>query len=347
MRVLFVSLRYQDEASGGKVISDRNFRLLENYFGEENVVKFINTQEYLDLNRKICPWAFVEYDVVRACNKYAIDTVFLDISALGLFSQSFYRRFRVMTFFHNVELDYVSAMECKGNLKKWLRIRWTALREGAAANHSYKTIAINERTADRLEEVYGRRADHVLESSMEDRFESRRFEGQNGEFLLFVGADFFGNTDGLFPFITECMDCISIPLVVVGQGMDKYRDKFSRFSNVQFMGYVDDLSEYYSKAMAVVLPIISGSGMKTKTCEAFMYGKVVFGTDEAFCGYKYKESDDCILCNSNEDFIRKINDFAEKRKTFYSEKNRQLYLKYYSNKAAAKTFEKIMNSWVN
>jgi len=36
----------------------------------------------------------------------------------------------------------------------------------------------------------------------------------------------------------------------------------------------------------VILPIISGSGMKTKTAEALMYGKSIIGIKEAFEGYK-------------------------------------------------------------
>ena len=42
---------------------------------------------------------------------------------------------------------------------------------------------------------------------------------------------------------------------------------------------------WYRGALAVVAPIRSGSGMKTKVAEALMHGKRVVGLPEAFVGY--------------------------------------------------------------
>ena len=78
-----------------------------------------------------------------------------------------------------------------------------------------------------------------------------------------------------------------------------------------------------------VMPIVSGSGMKTKTCEAMMYGKVIFGTQESFEGYQLSE--DCILCEDEVAFINNINTYLESGVRTFSPLNREVYLQNYEN----------------
>ena len=54
--------------------------------------------------------------------------------------------------------------------------------------------------------------------------------------------NFFGNTDGLFWFIENCLDSIDCKLRVVGNGMDLFKDKYPE-KNVEFIGFVPDLSD--------------------------------------------------------------------------------------------------------
>jgi hypothetical protein len=74
--------------------------------------------------------------------------------------------------------------------------------------------------------------------------------------------------------------------------------------NVYLEGYVDNIARYYINADAVIAPIFSGSGMKTKTIEAMSYGKTIFGTNEAFAGIECDYDKIGGLCNTAEEFIR-------------------------------------------
>ena len=67
--------------------------------------------------------------------------------------------------------------------------------------------------------------------------------------------------------------------------MEELREDLTR-NNVTVVGSVENLDEWYNKADLVVGPIFKGEGMKTKTCEALMYGKRYLGTDEALEGYE-------------------------------------------------------------
>ena len=72
---------------------------------------------------------------------------------------------------------------------------------------------------------------------------------------------------------------------------------------IEIHGFVEDLYTFYAKADCVIAPIFEGSGMKTKTTEALMWGKFIIGTKEAFCGFDITD-DIGVCCENSEDFIK-------------------------------------------
>jgi len=88
----------------------------------------------------------------------------------------------------------------------------------------------------------------------------------------------------------------------------------------------------------VVLPIISGSGMKTKTCEALMYGKRIFGTDEAFEGYGEVERAECVRCSSADDFVTAINEYLQRDIPSFSPAARRYFSENFSTDTLRERF---------
>ena len=82
--------------------------------------------------------------------------------------------------------------------------------------------------------------------------------------------------------------------------------------------------------------------MKTKTCEALMYGKLYLGTDEALEGY---EGLDDFRCNTKEEFISQILKIRNTQVSKYHDEMRELYLKMYSPQMARKKLNAIFNEW--
>ena len=130
---------------------------------------------------------------------------------------------------------------------------------------------------------------------------------------MFVGSSFFANIEGIKWYISKVKPFTSDRLIIVGKGMENYKNDFS-CDNVEVHGYVDDLSDFYYRANFVVLPIFSGGGMKTKTAEAFMYGKKVFGTSEAFEGYEDLDSNFAVVCNDADSYIESISNLLSQNK---------------------------------
>lgn len=72
--------------------------------------------------------------------------------------------------------------------------------------------------------------------------------------------------------------------------------------NVHFLGFVDSLDSFYQSVSIVIVPLISGGGVKIKTAEALAYGCPIISTSIGIEGIPANSSEDYILCNKISDF---------------------------------------------
>ena len=136
-----------------------------------------------------------------------------------------------------------------------------------------------------------------------------------------------------------------IGLYVVGQGMKVLANEtLYQKENIHIIGEVEDLAPWYYHADLVVEPIFEGDGMKTKTVEAMMFGKTVLGSDEAFCGYEGLNN---YLCNTADDFIKRITDYKRNGVKKFNEEIRKVYLDKYSENAVLSTMKEAINRYVS
>lgn len=119
--------------------------------------------------------------------------------------------------------------------------------------------------------------------------------------------------------------------------MDKLKNNLAG-ERVTIRGRVESLDEFYNKADVVVGPIFKGEGMKTKTCEALMYGKIYLGTDEALEGYEDLNE---YRCNTADEFVHMIELLTDKNLPKYNENLRNIYLEKYSPQMAKARLTKI------
>ena len=173
-------------------------------------------------------------------------------------------------------------------------------------------------------------------------------EISSGKYLMFVDSDdYISNKmcEILRWFINNVMPNVNNAILyVVGRGTENWQEEFKDVSNVKIIGGVESLKDYYEKADAVVSPIFLGSGMKTKTAEALMYGKYIFATREAFEGYDVDYDEVGVLCNTKEDFIKAINEDLQKLPSRFNEYSRRVFLEKYSNDVWKDRIKKFLES---
>jgi effector-binding domain-containing protein len=210
-------------------------------------------------------------------------------------------------------------------------------------------IVLNEREKNLFVKYYHKEPDMLLPIFIKDKFSTLIDinPGIQSFSLLFIGSYFGPNLTGLRWFVTNVMSHLSseVNLYVVGQGMEQLRkNSLYQKKNIKIIGEVDSLAPWYYYSDLVVEPIFEGDGMKTKTVEAMMYGKVILGTDEAFCGY---EGLDKYLCNTSNAFIDRITYYQKNGVNKINSEVREIYLKHYSENAVLKIIKKGIGRHVN
>jgi len=352
MKCLFVGYDYEDNKVGGGVVSNSNLKVLKEFFGDnlfkfligfrENKIDVLKDSILLNANGVTKNSIYIIEQIVKEND---ISVVFLDSSRFGKIAERLkrtYSNLKIITFFHNIELDYyLKKAKVEGFLSS-LVIPSIYYNEKLAVRSSHKTIVLNERDKKRMREIYKTEADTVMPLSLEDRFDKRRMikSGSETSKYLFVGSAFYANVEGISWFIENVLEGIDGHLTVVGKGMEILKEKYEESEKLTIAGTVDSVDEYYYETDVVVSPIFSGSGMKTKTTEALMFGKNIFGTEEAFEGFNldFEKVGGCL--NSADEFIKKIN--SQKIENKYNQYSREVFMENYSLETIKTEFKKIL-----
>ncbi len=356
-KFLIISFTSGQKYTGGLQCSKRNVESIKTLVGDGNVMHYIiepYTNPYC-FKTKFKRVSDIFYgamggldkektnNILEIIGRNGITDLFIDSSLLGLLAKrvkKIYPEIRIVTFFHNFEKGFVKDY-IRVN-QDYFRLYWTVLtnkNERSAIKFSDKIITLNVRDAKAIEQCYGRKPDAIIPITLMDTGMSKYNEKSTNHEAIFIGSYFFGNVQGIKWFCKNVLPFTDIHLTIVGASMDKLRDEMKITEKISIYCDVPDLSIYFRKADFVVLPILSGSGMKVKTAESLMYGKYIIGTDEAFRGYEIDETIGRI-CNSAEDFISTINNLDIPFK--FNQASRTLYEKKYSFDASLSKFAEVL-----
>lgn len=318
-KLLYIGDNPTKSTNGGEWINKRNILALENIFHnnlhiypiacKKPFITFIN----LLFNYMLGSSPFIAFKIIQYIKKNNIDSVFLASSKLGKLAKLIKHNFpeiKIYIFFHNIEKHYTEEeIRVNPTWKNHLIAKVTAYNEKLSCKHADKLILLNQRDNLLLKKIYNREANILLPTTFIDKYNPNLKQDKKridkNFILLFVGYAFFANIEGLKWFIENVLpELENCKLQIIGNGMNKI---FTSTENIEVHGYVEDLSQYYYQCDAVILPIFSGGGMKTKTAEALMYGCPIIGTQEAFEGYNLNFDLIGGLANSKTEMINSIN----------------------------------------
>lgn len=367
---------WESTNTGGKMISKRNFELLQECYGKENVyywgidetaekdlkvnenviIKGIRKNDWIryynNLHGRSGYSGKLERELLSCMSKLKPDIVFFDGTwhgkLLDAIQSANKKKIKSIAFYHNIEANvYKKNIKSLRKYKPQRIIIYFSVRRNEkyiTQNADYR-ICLNERDATNLLNEYGKKADYLLPSTIKDVLcgEDGRMDEAKTRCLLFVGIYFPPNIHGIKWFVENVMPYIDAHLLIIGKDMDKLRKEVEG-EKVTVIGEVKELKKYYMDADAVISPIFKGDGMKTKTAEALMYGKVQFATDEALMGYDVSGLDHIYRCNTKEDFIKSITLFLSMERRFKMDLNiRKVFLEKYEARTSYNRFIDFLN----
>lgn len=254
--------------------------------------------------------AEAEEKLLKHLAQLNLDLIIIDGSNLGRLARLLRKAgvtHPIATFYHNVEAHFFfDALRVSLSLRSLAVLVANIVAERWATQYSDFRVMLNNRDSQQLRKVYGRLGTHILPMIVPDLYDPKASQTPSPlveKYALFVGGAFYANVEGLAWYAKKIAPFSPIQTVVIGRGMEVHRSRLEKWGGVRVIGEVEDLAPWYAHAQIIVAPILSGSGMKTKTAEALMYGKPVVGTPEAFVGYRLGWTDHLKSCEEPEQFI--------------------------------------------
>lgn len=154
--------------------------------------------------------------------------------------------------------------------------------------------------------------------------EENIFKGSINKLIFVGGCNHYPNLNGLEWFFKTIWDKIlnikpDVTIDIVGNWDEKYKNEFvNKYRNVNFLGFVNDLSSVLKNAIMVV-PLKIGSGMRMKLVDAANYGCPFVTTSVGVEGLHFKNNKDCYIEDNENEFAIKVISLIENQelqKTF-------------------------------
>lgn len=127
--------------------------------------------------------------------------------------------------------------------------------------------------------------------------------------LLYIGADYSANVEGLYYFIEEIWPALkrrytTIELWIAGGISKKFESTSVQDSSVKTIGYIEDLSTLYTQIDIAINPVRVGSGMKIKNIEALSFGKPIITTSVGGEGLEMFAGRGLEIADGVDDWVR-------------------------------------------
>ncbi|NND04863.1 MAG: glycosyltransferase [Saprospiraceae bacterium] len=143
------------------------------------------------------------------------------------------------------------------------------------------------------------------------KFSFNQVEPETPLSVSFIGSlDWMPNIEGLNWFLDQVWPHIvrifpKLKLEVAGRNCPQWlRDV--QMKNLEIVGEVRDSSTFLLKHPIMVVPLLSGSGMRAKIVEAMALGRIVITTPLGLEGISAKDKEEVLVAKSVDQFIRKF-----------------------------------------
>nr|WP_300324900.1 glycosyltransferase [uncultured Anaerostipes sp.] len=133
----------------------------------------------------------------------------------------------------------------------------------------------------------------------------------NNPFIIFYGA--MGRPENYLSvkwFIENVMPLINktIKFLIIGSGSETVKNYASE--QIIVAGFVDDVSDLFSRCLCMVAPLVLGAGIKVKVLEAMTAGIPVLTNDIGIEGIIAEDRKDYFYCKEPQDYVNVINNIV-------------------------------------
>ncbi|MCX6290977.1 MAG: glycosyltransferase [Bacteroidetes bacterium] len=168
---------------------------------------------------------------------------------------------------------------------------------------------------------------------------------QEAEWCLFhLGSmDWMPNLEAVEWFLGNCWEKIhnefpSLKLYLAGRGFPKHLME-AGYANVVCEGEISDSNKYMASKQIMVVPLLSGSGMRVKIIQGMALGKTIISTTIGAEGIQYTHGENILIADTPDQYMQAVKKCMED-KNFASQTGkaaRKLVAEKYSNDVIGKS----------
>lgn len=132
--------------------------------------------------------------------------------------------------------------------------------------------------------------------------------------LFHLGSlDWIPNIEGLLWFLKNIWSKVQLQhpeqkFTIAGRNASSHFIKqITSFKNVIYKGEIENAVKFMNEHNVMIVPILSGSGMRIKIIEGMASGNVVITTSKGVEGIPAKNGFEILIANTPEEFIQQIN----------------------------------------
>ena len=140
----------------------------------------------------------------------------------------------------------------------------------------------------------------------------RQIENEKTEWCLFhLGAmDWMPNLEAIDWFLKNCWQMIhrefpDLKLYLAGRGFPK-RLMEATLPNVICEGEISDSTNYMRNKQIMIVPLLSGSGMRVKIIQGIAFGKTIISTTIGAEGIEYTNGENILIADTPQQFLSAI-----------------------------------------
>ncbi|MBL4658004.1 MAG: glycosyltransferase family 4 protein [Flavobacteriales bacterium] len=226
-----------------------------------------------------------------------------------------YSKAKVVLRSHNVEFEiwHRRSLACKNPLKKAYLTLLTSRLKNYEVQHvnKYDAIAcITTRDQNKMKELGGTLPMTDIPVGV-DEIKDPIVETAAPIGLFHLGSmDWMPNLEAIEWFLNDIWDDVKkelpdIKLNLAGKSMPQWLMNTTD-PNIETVGHIKDAKTYMNENGIMIVPLLSGSGMRVKIIEGMALGKVIISTAIGAEGIEYEHGKDIFIADTPGEFVQAI-----------------------------------------
>ncbi len=207
-------------------------------------------------------------------------------------------------------------------------------------------IPITKRDAEHFNLLGNTRKIHVSPTGVDSNKYKIKEQNFDAAKLFHLGSlDWIPNQEGLIWFLENVWSKLievnkNQTFTIAGRNApDCLVEKFNTYENIIYLGEIEDALKFIHSQTTMIVPLLSGSGMRIKIIEGMAAGKVILTTSKGAEGISGKNGRDFLIADNAKEFIEQIIKIYKNNKLIQEiSSNAQSFISdYFDNFAISKT----------